>query len=156
MAVAVTLMALLASCHTTEENYKQAYDKAVEKTRQNRGMDWDEKQAERSRANYEIDGDSIRLLRYRFSVVDDGAQVAHKYSVVTGEFKQKFNALNMRNRYKEEGHASYVVYNSKETTYFVVVEGFDDVAVAAAFIRIMDKKTKVKTAIPRPWVLERI
>jgi hypothetical protein len=156
MATALAFALTLASCHTTEANYKAAYDKAVEKTRQNRGLEWEEKQADRVRANTVIDGDSVRVKRYHFNVVDDKPAVAKKYAVVTGEFQQKFNAMSMRDRYRKEGHQSYVVYHAKEKTYFVVVNAYDDLAVAAAFIRIMKDKTKVKPTVPRPWVLEKM
>ena len=156
MTVAVTCGLALVGCHTTEENYKAAYDKAVEKTRQNRGLEWEEKQAERVQVNTEIDGDSVRVKRYHFNVVDDKPDVAKKYAVVTGEFQQKFNAMSMRDRYRKEGHQSYVVYHAKEKTYFVVVNAYDDLAVAAAFIRIMPQKSKVKPTVPLPWILEKM
>ncbi len=156
MVAALAFGLALVGCHTTEENYKAAYDKAVEKTRQNRGLEWEEKQAERVQANTVIDGDSVRVKRYHFNVVDDKPDVVNKYAVVTGEFQQKFNAMSMRDRYRKEGHHSYVVYYAKEKTYFVVVNAYDDLAVAAAFIRIMKDKTKVKPTVPRPWVLEKM
>lgn len=147
----------LTACHTTEENYRTAYEKAVEKTRLNMGEElYDEIQAERRRDNYVIDGDSIRLLRCRYNVVDDKNDVARKYGVVVGEFKQKFNAQNYCGRLKKERHNSFVAYYHKDRTYFVVIESYDDVAVAAAFMRIMDQKTKIPPAVPMPWVVERL
>ena len=54
----------LASCHTTEANYKAAYDKAVEKTRENMGEDnYAHMQAARMAYTEVVNGDSVRLLR---------------------------------------------------------------------------------------------
>ena len=38
-AAAITLLFALSACHTTEENYKASYDKAVEKTKEGIGAD---------------------------------------------------------------------------------------------------------------------
>ena len=68
----ITLALLLTACYTTEENYKAAYDKAKERTRENMGGTiYDMSQAERVRATEIINGDSVRLLRSYFNVVDD-------------------------------------------------------------------------------------
>ena len=46
----ITLALLLTACYTTEENYKAAYDKAKERTRENMGGTiYDMSQAERDR-----------------------------------------------------------------------------------------------------------
>ena len=58
----ITLALLLTACYTTEENYKAAYDKAKERTRENMGGTiYDMSQAERVRATEIINGDSTFL-----------------------------------------------------------------------------------------------
>ena len=61
----------LARCHTTEANYKAAYDKAVEKTRENMGEDnYAHMQAARMAYTEVVNGDSVRLLRSFCNIVD--------------------------------------------------------------------------------------
>ena len=79
----ITLALLLTACYTTEENYKAAYDKAKERTRENMGGTiYDMSQAERVRATEIINGDSVRLLRSYFNVVDDKYENTKKFGVV--------------------------------------------------------------------------
>ena len=97
----ITLALLLTACYTTEENYKAAYDKAKERTRENMGGTiYDMSQAERVRATEIINGDSVRLLRSYFNVVDDKYEATKKYGVVVAEFDQLLNARSYRDRLK--------------------------------------------------------
>ncbi len=154
----IAVAVLLAACHTNEANYKASYDKAVNKSRTGpNASEYEARQLERVRFTSEVDGDSVRLIREYFNVVDDSVSVLKRYSVVVGEFKQKFNAMSMRERLRQDGEPSYVVYTgASDKTYLVVARGYDDISLAAAYIRIMKKETSVKPTVPLPWILERI
>ena len=147
---------VVASCHSTEANYKASYDKAVEQSRSGeKGEIYMHDLEVRSRNNYVVDGDSIRMLRHHFNVVDDSAQKAKAFGVVVAEFKQKFNALSYRDRLREENLDSYVVYISRSKLYCVVAQGYDDLSVAATFSRNPEKYMKLKVLVPKAWVLQR-
>ena len=89
--VVLALAAVLWSCHSTEANYKESYDKAVAASRTGeKGVLYEQELESRKKANFEVDGDSIRLLRNYFNAVDDKNDVIKKYSVVVAEFKQKY------------------------------------------------------------------
>ena len=152
-----TVVAGLWSCHTTEANYKESYDKAVAASRTGeKGEKYQQELASRMKNNYVVDGDSIRLLRHYFSIVDDKVEIIKNYGVVVAEFKQKFNAQSYRDRLRsEEGLQSYVVYVSKNKTYCVVAQGYDDLSVAATFARNPEKYMKMKILVPKAWVLSR-
>ena len=156
--VLVVATVLLAACHTTETNYKESYDKAVNKSRTGaNASEYEARQMERVRFTSEVDGDSVRLIREYFNIVDDSVSVLKRYGVVVGEFKQKFNAMSMRDRLRQDGQPSYVVYTgASDKTYLVVAHAYDDITLAAAYIRIMKKETSVKPTVPLPWILERI
>jgi len=155
LAVCVTT---LWSCHSTEANYKASYDKAVEQSRTGeKGDKYFHDLQVRKQNNYEVDGDSIRMLRHHFNVVDDKPSIVKTYSVVVAEFKQKFNAQSYRDRLrKEERLESYVVYVSKTKTYCVIAQGYDDLSVAATFAKNPSKYMKLKVLVPKAWVLVRI
>ena len=154
----ITLALLLTACYTTEENYKAAYDKAKERTRENMGGTiYDMSQAERVRATEIINGDSVRLLRSYFNVVDDKYENTKKFGVVVAEFDQLINARSYRDRLKQnEGFQSYVVYTNREKKYCVVAQAFDEKEPAALFIRNIKQHMKMKVLVPRPYILQRL
>lgn len=154
----ITLALLLTACYTTEENYKAAYDKAKERTRENMGGTiYDMSQAERVRATEIINGDSMRLLRSYFNVVDDKYENTKKFGVVVAEFDQLINARSYRDRLKQnEGFQSYVVYTNREKKYCVVAQAYDEKESAALFIRNIKQHMKMKVLVPRPYILQRL
>lgn len=154
----IMLALLLTACYTTEENYKAAYDKAKERTRENMGGTiYDMSQAERVRATEIINGDSVRLLRSYFNVVDDKYKNTKKYGVVVAEFDQLINARSYRDRLKQnEGFQSYVVYTNREKKYCVVAQAYDEKESAALFIRNIKQHMKMKVLVPRPYILQRL
>ena len=154
----ITLALLLTACYTTEENYKAAYDKAKERTRENMGGTiYDMSQAERVRATEIINGDSVRLLRSYFNVVDDKYENTKKFGVVVAEFDQLLNARSYRDRLKQNGgFQSYVVYTNREKKYCVVAQAYDEKEPAALFIRNIKQHMKMKVLVPRPYILQRL
>ena len=154
----ITLALPLTACYTTEENYKAAYDKAKERTRENMGGTiYDMSQAERVRATEIINGDSVRLLRSYFNVVDDKYENTKKFGVVVAEFDQILNARSYRDRLKQnEGFQSYVVFANREKKYCVVAQAFDEKEPAALFLRNIKKHMKMKVLVPRPYILQRL
>lgn len=154
----IACCSLLWSCHSTEANYKESYDKAIAASRTGeKGERYQRELESRKQNNFVVDGDSIRLVRHYFNIVDDKPDIIKDYSVVVAEFQQKFNAQSYRDRLrKEEGKESYVVYVSKTRTYCVVAQGYDDLSVAATFARNPEKYMRLKPLVPKVWVLVRI
>lgn len=157
MLAAIVLMSL-TGCHSNEQNYKVAYDKAMEKYRDGVGTEAYERiLAEKTAPNTIVNGDSIRLVPMYVNVTDDDASVLMPYSVIVAQFKQKFNAITMRDRLrKEEGFKSYVLFGGQDKKYYVVVKGFEELDVATAFVKTIDHSVKIKILEPRVWILERI
>ncbi len=159
--LAITLLAtvacLLASCRTSEENYKQSYEKAVERTRENMGQaTYDLEQAERMRANQVVNGDTVRLVTTFCTIVDGDQADMKPYGIVVGEFDQVINARSYRDRlHSKEGFESYIAYTSHNKKYNVVVQGFDSREQAAAYLKNLPQFMKMKVLVPRAWILER-
>jgi len=153
----LAFVALLCSCHSNEKNYRESYEKAIELNRTGeRGEQYELDLARRKQNNYVVDGDSVRLLSEHFNTVDDKPAVIKDYSVVVAEFQQKFNALSCRDRLREkENLNSYVVYVSSKKTYCVVAEGYDDISVAATFVKTPEKYMKMPVLVPKAWILTR-
>lgn len=148
----------LASCHTTEANYKAAYDKAVEKTRENMGEDnYAHMQAARMAYTEVVNGDSVRLLRSFCNIVDGKPTDVKKFSIVVAMFDQVINARSYRDRlHTKEGFDSYIVYTAKDKKYCVVAQGYDNKGQAAAFVTHIDEYMHMRVLVPRAWILEKL
>ena len=155
MVVAVAIALVATSCHSNETNYKQAYDKAMDKYKTGIGAEaYDRIQAERMKLNTVIDGDSVRMVRSYANVFDDEPSVAHPYNIVVAEFTQQFNAQTMRNRLRdEEGLPSYILYGGNPKKYHVIASGFDKSSEAAQFLKNIDKNVKMQLLVPRAYIL---
>ncbi|MBQ9217238.1 MAG: SPOR domain-containing protein [Muribaculaceae bacterium] len=153
----VAVVAVMTGCHSNEANYKAAYDKAMQKHQEGIGQEaFDKIQAEARKYTEVINGDSVRLLRMSANVTLDSASVAKRYNVIVAGFKQQFNAQTMRDRLrKEEGFPSYILFGGHDRKYYVVVKGFDEKDVAAAFIKGLDTHMKMRVLEPIPWILEK-
>jgi len=154
----MALVAMLASCHSNEKNYRAAYDKAREKYESGIGKEnYDRVQAERMRSTQVINGDSVRLLTFHTNIVDDTTAIRKRYSVIIASFSQKFNAISYRDRLRnEEGYESYVLYGGTSTSnrkYYVAVKGFDEKELAAAFVKRIDDYVRLRVLEPRAWIL---
>ncbi len=156
--MAVAALMTMASCHSNEANYKAAYDRAVDRTKDGVGLEaYTKVLEERNRNNYMVNGDSLRMILDHCNIVDGKSEEVMTYSVVVAEFKQKFNATSLRNRLRdEEKLPAYVVYTASEKKYCVVASGFDEAAGAAAFVKSIGKRMKIKPLVPKVWVLQRI
>ena len=160
--IILLILALLAlgvvSCHTSEKNYKLAYDKAIEKTKENLGEGvYDSEMAKKIAYTEVINGDSVRLVRSFCNMTDGKATDVKKYNVIVGEFDQVINARSYRDRlHQKEGFNSYVLYTDNDKKYCVVVQGFDDKETAAYFIKHIDINMRMKVLTRRPWILEKL
>ena len=150
---------MLTACHSSEKNYREAYDKAMERRQTGIGAETYAKiEAERQRYTEVVNGDSVRLVYMNANVAIDSTDVASPYNVVVASFTQRMNARSYRDRLREECgfRGSYVLYGGSEKKYFVVAQGFDDKESAAAMLRNLDKKLCIKILDPLPWILRKL
>lgn len=156
-AIAASL--LMTSCHSSEQNYREAYEKAMERRKTGIGAETYAKiEAERQRYTHVINGDSVRMVYVNANVAIDSTDVAKPYNVVVATFTQRINAKSYRDRLREEcGFAgSYVLFGGPDKLYFVILEGYDDKESAAAMLKDLDKKVAMKILEPLPWILCKI
>lgn len=150
---------MLTGCHSSEQNYREAYEKAMERRQTGVGADTYAKiEAERQRYTHVINGDSVRMVYVNANVAIDSTDVAYDYNVVVATFSQRINAKSYRDRLREEcGLAgSYVLYGGKGKQYFVVAQGFDNSGDAAAMLHDLDNKVCLKILEPIPWILKKM
>ncbi len=156
----IVFMMLLsaASCKTTEENYKAAYDIAVKKQESGAGRDVSSYISRERRLNEykQVGTDSVRIVIEHVSVVDGPVNNAEKYGVVVGEFKQVFNARSYRDRINNAENSletpAFVVMNAMKQ-YYVIYRSFDTKTGATAFMKNKGN-FKINTQTDEVWILE--
>lgn len=150
----------LVSCKTTEANYRAAYDKAVA------ARSDDDSDAE------SFYGDASRQLEQRFMmagndtvpvsvkmvtpVAEDGkaaAQTSHRFMIVVGQFKQKFNALSLKKRVAAAGYPDAFVVQTSEPYFYVVARSCETITEAAAALKDVKEKAPVAMKAPVPFIL---
>jgi len=150
---------MMTSCHSSEKNYREAYEKAVERRKTGIGAETYAKiEAERQRYTHVINGDSVRMVYVNANVAIDSTDAVSPFNVVVATFSQRINAKSYRDRLREECgfKGSYVLYGGPEKQYFVVLQGFDDKEQAAALLHDIDKKVCLKILEPLPWILRKM
>lgn len=149
---------LLTACHSSEKNYREAYEKAMERRQTGVGAEEYAKiEAERQRYTHVINGDSVRMVYVNANVAIDSTVVALPYNVVVASFTQRINAKSYCDRLREECHLpSYVLYGGPEKQYYIVAQGFETSGEAAAMLHDLDKRVCLKILEPLPWILRKM
>ena len=150
---------LLTACHSNEQNYREAYEKAMERRQTGIGAETYAKiEAERQSYTHVINGDSVRMVFVNANVAIDSTAVAKPYNVVVASFTQRINAKSYRDRLVEECglQGSYILYGGNEKQFFVVAQGFDTSGEAAAMIHDLDQYLCIKLLEPIPWILKKV
>ena len=150
---------MMTSCHSSEKNYREAYEKAVERRKTGIGAETYAKiEAERQRYTHVINGDSVRMVYVNANVAIDSTDAVSPFNVVVATFSQRINAKSYRDRLREECgfKGSYVLFGGPEKQYFVVLQGFEDKEQAAALLHDIDKKVCLKILEPLPWILRKM
>ena len=155
----VVASVMMTSCHSSEKNYREAYEKAVERRKTGIGAETYAKiEAERQRYTHVINGDSVRMVYVNANVAIDSTDAVSPFNVVVATFSQRINAKSYRDRLREECglQGSYVLFGGPDKKYFVVAQGFDNSGDAAAFIKEKDTKVCLKILEPLAWILRKL
>lgn len=127
LPIIALLIALAApSCKTTEENYRQAYEAAAEQRRESTGLDSTIYGRIRNSAVTSwlvVNGDSLPMRKEYIGYTDGGGSSrdnVKRYNVVVGQFRQVFNARQMRQRLIDSGYDSAMIVHTREPLYYVV------------------------------------
>ncbi len=157
--IMLALAALATGCHSNEENYREAYEKAMQRRQTGIAAETYAKiEAERQRYTHVINGDSVRMVYVNANVAIDSTDTAHDYNVVVATFSQRINAKSYRDRLREECglKGSYILYGGKDKQYYVIAQGFDNSSDAAAMLHDLAAKVCIKILEPLPWILKKM
>lgn len=158
VASAMPALALL-SCKTTEENYRAAYEKAIEAQNDSTSLESTIYGAQRRRvveATVNTAEGSVEVRRARVRVTDGTGSPddLHQYNVVVGQFKQVFNAKSLRQRLVDKGFDKTFVVETSEPYYYIVVGSFDSAAEAQDAMNEFKTKNVITMRDELPFVLD--
>ncbi len=161
LSVAVLLggLALLPGCKTTEANYRQAYEVAVAQRQESTGLDSTVYARIRNSAvtsSLIVGNDTLPLRTEYIGATKDGGiekEQLRRYNIVVGQFKQIFNARQMRERLIGDGYGETFIVHTREPLYYVVIAASDTASdIIAPWQKIKADKSIVLRQ-PLPFVL---
>lgn len=156
---AVALTGAFTSCRTTEANYRAAYQTAVAKRDSAGGVDstiYSRIRRDATMSVLAVGSDSLPLrTEYIGYTADGGAsrETVKRYVVVAGQFKQLFNAMQMRRRLEGMGYEGAFVVNTREPLYYVCTATSAAADTAAAAFRRLTSDKGLKLLPPAPFIL---
>lgn len=150
----------IVSCKTNENNYRAAYQAAVEHRENTSGVDSTIYARIRNQAvesMLSVGNDTLPIRTEYIGYPDGGGASREKvmrYNVVVGQFKQIFNAKAMRDRLIAAGYTDAMIINTREPLYYVVAKTSSTAAEAVEqYKSVCDDKALVLRA-PLPFVLQ--
>lgn len=160
LPISLMVLAMAATgCKTTESNYRQAYETAVAKNRDSSGVDSTiyAKIRNSARTSDLVAGSDTMAMRTEYiGYTEDGGasrETIGRYNVVVGQFKQVFNARQMRARLQSSGYDSAFIIHTREPLYYVCTQACATPEEAGqAYDRVMNDKSIVLRP-PLPFIL---
>lgn len=160
IALVVLAPVVLGGCRTTEANYRAAYERATAYRDSSESLDSTIYGRYRREMNVRPvalpGGGSIDVYTQHVRVTDEGGGIPenlHRYSVVVGRFKQKFNAVSMRNRLADGGFPGAFVVQTAEPYYFVLIGSYRELPEAVAAMNAIPEG-KIHMKAPLPMILD--
>lgn len=143
----------LSSCKTTEKNYHDAYEVAKIQKKETTNDPAITKLIEEEKRGREtvINNDTVRVKSEFTTPVESNGKTP-LCGIVVGNFKQIFNAQSFKTRLISKGYKDAYLLKDRDGTYFVMIQGFDTIEGAAAYLK--NFKNYVPFAIPiKPYIL---
>lgn len=156
---AAALAMLAAGCKTTEQNYRNAYQRAIEDKDGASPVDNTIYAAIRNEAlpsaAITADGDTLRFKYERIRVTDGQGEPSqmHVYNVVAGQFKQSFNARALAGRLRDMGYDGTFIAQTAEPLYYVIIHSTNDAASARKALDALRANTDYRPLDPAPFVV---
>lgn len=152
------LVITVAGCKTSEANYRAAYEKAV--SARDEASDEDSLYGN-SRRNMNVrkvagaNGDvEVRLQIVKLTPEGGGKdENIRRYNVVAAQFKQRFNAISLRDRVAEKWPDAFVVETS-DSYFYVVVSSQSKLDDALFELEKLQNQKLAAVKEPCPFILD--
>ncbi|MDE5688891.1 MAG: SPOR domain-containing protein [Paramuribaculum sp.] len=157
ITVAASALAL-GGCKTTEANYKAAYEIAKQKQVENMGGDTSAKLEQFALPKERtVDGVKLEMRTEAIGFPADGGAsraVIKRYNIVVGQFRQIFNARQMRERLIANGYEGACIVSTRNQVYYVVAASCATPKEAAEAVGSVKSDSRITLRAPLPFVLE--
>lgn len=153
------LMFAASACKTTEANYRAAYETAVGAERQKSAVDSTIYSRIRNSARMSdmvVGSDTLSIRTEHIGFTDDGGasrESVKRYCIVVGQFKQLFNARQMRKRLQANGYDDAFIIHTREPLYYVCSATCSSPEEAKDAIRRVEADKSLVLRDPLPFVL---
>lgn len=144
------MLLLMASCKTTENAYKSAYEKAVQNDETVVKAPADVTPIA-SESNKKEDPSTVSVREESVTVVGNGTLKA--YGVVCGSFSLKTNADAVCKKLVDDGYKAIVVLNESAKMYRVVCASFDTKEEAVKMRSDFKSRYKDNEDFQKSWIL---
>lgn len=137
MAGALLLLAVAisaVSCKPTENNYKAAYDAALNKRNRDADITGGQLVSLDGPRLQKVDGDSVYVLYSILRLEDAVKEDADKYNVAVGAYRMPANCDSQVEVLRERGYRSFSG-EGRDGMYYAFAGAFPTIGEAAAFIR---------------------
>lgn len=161
LPAALAALVLLPACKTTEENYRSAYEKAIAGRDSMESLENTIYGRERRQVGFQymaVGGDTIPVMNRLVRMTEGGGGLRENlrpYCVVIGQFKQRFNAISMRDRLAvaEATVPTAFVVETGEPYYYVIASSWPTLAEAAAALKTLQTNPPIPLRPPLPYIL---
>lgn len=132
---------VLVACHSNVNNYRQAYETALQNDRGNLDSTiYDKIRLEAKPSLSIVDGDSIRTRTEALAPVENAKMTElREYNVVVAQYKMLFNAKSHRDRLLGLGYKAFLLQTA-EPLYYVAIGATNSLPEAAKLIRKYKKE----------------
>lgn len=157
--ILLALMAALSACKPSEKNYRQAYERTLEGRGEGDYLDstiYNKFRAQGRPAFVTVGSDTLHYRIERIGYTKgEGATpaTAARYQLVVGQFKQIFNAREMRKRMIEGGYKNAFIIQTGEPLYYVAALSEPNAADALKALDTLRTRRDLGVREPFPWVL---
>jgi len=152
---------LATACRTSEANYRAAYEKTMEARRAEQSVDSTVYGGVRRRANIRSmevrPGVSTDVRVQHVRVTEGGGGINEnllRYCVVVGQFKQRFNAISLRNRLVDAGYPAAFVVETAEPYYYILIGSYSGLSEAYSAMEKFVSTPAIAMKEPMPFILQ--
>lgn len=160
LTAAVIAITSVTACKPSEQHYRTAYESAVAKrdagnidqTIYNRF-----REMARTNAIALGNGDTLAVQTEFIGYPENGGasrETTQRYNIVVGQFKQIFNAREMRKRLMTIGYENPFILQTREPIYYVVTATCPTATEALQQLRRVEADTAMCLRAPMPFVLQ--
>lgn len=149
-----------ASCKTTEANYRAAYEKTIAARDSSDSIDdtiYGKVRRSGGTHTVETASGKVEVKTCMVKITADGGGVPEnlrRYNVVAGQFKQRFNAVSLRNRLADSSYPGAFVVETAEPYYYIVVGSYATADEAAKALEAVKAAGEKSIRPPCPFILD--